>query len=41
MVCAPILSYAPSDYQKYYAKSSRRLIRFPQVRSTATNRLVS
>jgi hypothetical protein len=41
MVCAPILSYAPSDYQKHYANSSRRLIGFPQVQSTATDMLVS
>jgi hypothetical protein len=37
MVGAPILSYAPSNYQKHYANSCRRLIGFSQVQSTATD----
>jgi hypothetical protein len=28
MMCASILSYAPSNYQKHYANSSRRLVSF-------------
>jgi hypothetical protein len=41
MVCASILSYAPSNYHKHYANSSRRLVRFLQVQSTAKDMLVS
>jgi hypothetical protein len=41
MVRAPILSYARSNYQKHYANSSCRLIRFPQARSTAIDMVVS
>jgi hypothetical protein len=41
MVRAPILSYALSNYQKHYANSTRRLIRFSQVQSTATDTFVS